>query len=62
MCFLRISVILLIDSMCLCINRHRCLFVPTEAEPDGGYPSSLGYGHPDEQRHTHAGARRGVWI
>lgn len=47
---------------CLCINEHRRPFVPTEAEPDGGYPSPLGYSDPDEQRHTHAGARWGVWL
>lgn len=37
-------------------------FVLFKADTNGGHPSTLGDSHPDEQRHTHAGARRGIWL
>lgn len=54
---LRISANIRHIHTCLCINECCCPFVPTEAEPNSGYPSPLGYSDPDEQCHAHAGAR-----
>lgn len=35
-------------------------FCPEKADPHSRHPPSLGHGYSDEQRHAHAGARRGV--
>lgn len=37
-----------------------CLWSVSKADTHGGHSSTLSHRHPDEQRHTHAGARRRV--
>ena len=38
------------------------VFILLKADTHGRHPSTLGHSHPDEQRHAHAGARRGVRV
>lgn len=41
------------------LNSHFVLF---KADTNCGYPSTLSHSHSNEQCHTHARARRGIWL